>query len=281
MKERDSCTDANWNARSDGKKSAIGNTREDLLVCTASRYRNRGMGQARILPVDLTGPRIQPKSLRGQTMRSSRARRKAKAPLRSSAASKVTGRPRDARIDTEVISAVIAVLRKGGYDAVTIDGIARNVGRARSSLYRRWPSKRHLVAYAVVGELGEHPAADTGTLRGDLLSAVSTLWRAFRGPLGHALAGLVADMAQDAALASSIRREVMVPRRRSMREAIERACARGEARDDMNLELLLDMLTGPFYFRTLFRHASMSLKDTAQIVDYIVRLIRPHDQTKR
>ena len=208
-------------------------------------------------------------------MKSSRARRKVKAPRSSSAASKVTGRPRDARVDTEVISAVIAVLRKGGYEAVTIDGIAKNVGRARSTLYRRWRSKRHLVAYAVVGELGEHPAADTGTLRGDLLSAVTTLWRAFRGPLGDALAGLVADMAQDAALASSIRREVMVPRRRSMREAIERACARGEARRDMNIELLLDMLTAPFYFRTLFRRVSMSLKDTAQIVDYIVRLITP------
>jgi hypothetical protein len=48
----------------------------------------------------------------------------------------------------------------------------------------------------------------------------------------------------------------------------------------MNVELLLDMLTGPFYFRTLFRHASMSLKDTAQIVDYIVRLIRPHGQER-
>jgi AcrR family transcriptional regulator len=206
---------------------------------------------------------------------------KRKAPTRSTGLPKITGRPRDARIDTEVISAVIAVLRKGGYGAVTIDGIARNVGRARSSLYRRWPSKRHLVAYAVVGELGQNPAADTGTLRGDLLSAVTTLWRAFRGPLGHALAGLVADMAQDAALASSIRQEVMVPRRRSMREAIERARTRGEARDDMNVELLLDMLTGPFYFRTLFGHASMSLKDSALIVDYIMRLIRPHDMSRR
>jgi AcrR family transcriptional regulator len=206
---------------------------------------------------------------------------KRKAPMRSSTGlPRIAGRPRDARIDTEVISAVIAVLRKGGYDAVTIDGIAKKVGRARSSLYRRWPSKRHLVAYAVVGELGAHPAADTGSLRGDLLSAVTTLWRAFRGPLGHALAGLVADMAQDAALASSIRREVMVPRRRSMREALERARARGEARDDMNVELLLDMLTGPFYFRTLFGHASMSLKDTSQIVDYIMRLIGPPNLTQ-
>jgi AcrR family transcriptional regulator len=214
-------------------------------------------------------------------MKSDRTMHKLKAPVRSTGLPKVSGRPRDARIDAEVITAVIGALQKGGYSAVTIDGIARNVGRPRSSLYRRWPSKRHLVAYAVVGELGENPAADTGTLRGDLLSAVSTLWRAFRGPLGHALAGLVSDMAQDAALASSIRQEVMVPRRRSMREAIERACARGEARDDMNVELLLDMLTGPFYFRTLFGHASMSLKDTALVVDYIVRLIRPHVMSRR
>ena len=145
----------------------------------------------------------------------------------------------------------------------------------RSSLYRRWPSKHHLVAYAVVSELGENPAADTGTLRGDLLSAVRTLWRAFRGPLGHALAGLVADMAQDAALASSIRQQVLTPRRRSMREAIERASARGEVRNNLDVELLLDMLTGPFYFRTLFGHASMSRENTEQIVDCILCVINP------
>jgi AcrR family transcriptional regulator len=189
--------------------------------------------------------------------------------------SKAIGRPRDARIDTEVVTAVLDALENGGYRAVTIDGIAKTVIRPRSSLYRRWPSKRHLVAYAVVSELGENPAADTGTLRSDLLSAVRTLWRAFRGPLGHALAGLVADMAQDAALASIIRQQVLGPRRRSMREAIERARVRGEVRNDLDVELLLDMLTGPFYFRTLFGHASMRRKNTEQIVDYILRVINP------
>src|SRR5277367_2508356 len=211
--------------------------------------------------------------------RAPRDARKFRARWRAEVSSKEIGRPRDAQIDREVVVAVLNVLQARGYSGVTINGIAKGIGRARSSLYRRWPSKRHLVAYAVVNELGENPAADTGTLRGDLLSAVATLWRAFRGPLGHALAGLVADMAQDAALASSIRQEVLVPRRRSMREAIERACARGEARDVENVELLLDMLTGPFYFRTLFRHASMSLKNADQIVTHIVRLTKPHDQT--
>jgi AcrR family transcriptional regulator len=187
---------------------------------------------------------------------------------------KLIGRPRDTQIDREVVTAVLNALESGGYRAVTIDGIARNVGRARSSLYRRWPSKRHLVAYAVVSELGENPAADTGSLRGDLLSAVATLWRAFRGPLGHALAGLVADMAEDPALASSIRQQVLAPRRRSMRDAIERARVRGEELNDVDMELVLDMLTGPFYFRTLFGHAPMKFEHSGQIVDHILRVIK-------
>src|SRR5271170_2011985 len=94
------------------------------------------------------------------------------------------GRPRDAGIDTAVVIEVLKTLKSGGYRAVTIDGIAKKVGRARSSLYRRWPSKRHLVAYAVLNELGENPAADTGNIRDDLEAVVGTLLRAFHGPLG-------------------------------------------------------------------------------------------------
>src|ERR1700722_2488366 len=52
---------------------------------------------------------------------------KRKVPVRSTGLSKATGRPRDARIDTEVITAVIRELQKGGYGAVTIEGIAKNV----------------------------------------------------------------------------------------------------------------------------------------------------------
>jgi AcrR family transcriptional regulator len=183
------------------------------------------------------------------------------------------GRPRDERIDGEVVAAVLSALRTGGYRAVTIDGIARKVGRARTSLYRRWPSKRHLVAYAVVSEMGDNPAADTGTLRGDLEAAVRTLLKAFAGPLGQALAGLVADMAQDAELAEAIRQEVLAARRRSMREAFARARSRGETRDDLDIELVLDMLTGPFYYRTLFGHAPISHRMTREVVDYVLRVV--------
>jgi AcrR family transcriptional regulator len=185
------------------------------------------------------------------------------------------GRPRDERIDNDVVAAVLGVLNSEGYRAVTIENIARRVKRARTSLYRRWPSKRHLVAFAVVHELGVEPSANSGSLRKDLLAAVETLRRAFSGPLGSALAGLAADMAQDPALARLIRTVVLAPRRDSMHAALKRGQARGEIAGDLDAELLLDMLTAPYYFRALFWRGSITSKLNAKIVDYTLRAASP------
>ena len=205
----------------------------------------------------------------------SRVRRARSSSGKGATTEPVLGRPRDERIDTEVVSAVLGTLRSGGYGAVTIDGIARKVKRARTSIYRRWPSKRHLVAYAVLSEMGDNPAADTGALREDLEAAVETLLNAFAGPLGQALAGLVADMAQDPELAQTIRQEVLAARRKSMREAFTRARARREIRPDLDVDLALDILTSPFYFRTLFGLAPITRKMTRDIVDYVLRIAAP------
>jgi AcrR family transcriptional regulator len=157
-----------------------------------------------------------------------------------------------------------------------MEGVARKVNRARTSIYRRWPTKRHLVAYAVVSEMGGNPAADTGTLRKDLEAAVETLLKAFGGPLGQALPGLVADMARDEELAQTIRSQVLATRRDSMRVAFERARARGEIRSDLDIEMVLDMLTGPFYYRILFRHAPITRRSTRTAVEYVLRVAAAH-----
>jgi AcrR family transcriptional regulator len=185
------------------------------------------------------------------------------------------GRPRDHSIDREVVAAVLRALRSRGYGAVTIEGIARTVGRARTSLYRRWPSKRHLVAYAVLSELGDDPAPDSGALSTDLKAVGRTLLGAFTGPLAPALAALVADMAHEPVLAVTIRTEVLAARRRSMREAFARARRRREIRDHLDVELILDMLTGPFYYRALFGHAPIDPRMARNLVDYVLRAVVP------
>lgn len=183
------------------------------------------------------------------------------------------GRPRDQDIDRAVVAAVLEVLRTRGYKAVTMVGIARRVKRARASIYRRWPSKPYLVADCLLSTMGASPAPDTGALRGDLRAAVGTFQRAFSGPLKQALPGLVADMAHDRELAQAVRRQVLAPRRQSMREALDRARARGETRRTMDIELLLDLLAGPFYFRTLFGHGRVDRRLSRDIVDYVLRIV--------
>ena len=183
------------------------------------------------------------------------------------------GRPRNETIDKQVVAAVLRVLRTRGYKAVTVDGIARTVRRARASIYRRWPNKAHLVAYCLLSTMGASPAPDTGILRKDLLAAVGTLRRAFSGPLRHALPGLVADMAHDRELAQAVRRQVLAPRRKSMRAALDRARARGEARANLDIELLLDLLASPFYFRALFGHARVDRRMTGEVVDYVLKIV--------
>ncbi len=130
------------------------------------------------------------------------------------------GRPLDHSIDRAVVDTVLLQLKRSGYRSITMEGIARRIGRARASLYRRWPSKRHLVAFAVVTELGPNPSPDTGSLRIDLMGAVETLVTGFQGALGPALAGLVGEMAGDPVLARTIRKEVLAKRRRSIRSRI-------------------------------------------------------------
>ena len=183
------------------------------------------------------------------------------------------GRPRNEKIDRAVVAAVLEVLRTRGYRAVTMLGIARKVKRARASIYRRWPGKPYLVADCLVSTMGASPAPDTGSLRGDLRAAVGTFQRAFSGPLKHALPGLVADMAQDPELAEAVRRQVLAPRRKSMRDALDRARARGEARRSLDTELLLDLLAGPFYFRTLFGHGRVDRRLTREIVEHILKIV--------
>ena len=185
------------------------------------------------------------------------------------------GRPKDASIDAEVVTAVLEGLRLRGYRGVTIEGVARQVKCARTSLYRRWPSKRHLVADAVVAELGAQPAPDTGSLRKDLKAAVGTLLSGFGGTLGKALPGLVADMALDPVLARMIRKKVLAARRRSIRAAFARGIARGECGRGFDIDLLIDMLTGPFYFRALFGHLPASAVMVNTIVEYVMAIVRP------
>ena len=59
------------------------------------------------------------------------------------------GRPRREGADDEILDVTREMLREGGYAALTVDAVAEHAGVAKTTLYRRWPSKSALVAAAL------------------------------------------------------------------------------------------------------------------------------------
>ena len=87
------------------------------------------------------------------------------------------GRPRDPARELELLAVVTDLLTEVGYDGVTFEEVARRAGASKPTLYRRWPTKRDMVAAAVktMPAAGGGRVIDTGSLRGDLLELIAIL----------------------------------------------------------------------------------------------------------
>jgi AcrR family transcriptional regulator len=67
----------------------------------------------------------------------------------------MTGRARDPGIDAAVLAAVLAELREVPYQQLSIERVAAAAGVAKTSVYRRWPSKVALVGNAILTAVAE------------------------------------------------------------------------------------------------------------------------------
>src|SRR6476620_10356561 len=89
------------------------------------------------------------------------------------------GRPRSQEADRAILTATVELLAERGLAAMSIEEVAARAGVGKTTIYRRWPSKGLLALDAFVGSFREEqPLPDTGTLRGDLLSALHAWVRA-------------------------------------------------------------------------------------------------------
>ena len=59
------------------------------------------------------------------------------------------GRPRREGADEQILGIALEVLREKGYRDLTVDVVAERAGVAKTTVYRRWPSKGALVAAAI------------------------------------------------------------------------------------------------------------------------------------
>ncbi len=86
---------------------------------------------------------------------------------------------------------------------------------------------------------------------------------------GRILRGLVQDLAVDRQLARGFREQVLARRTGAIRALLERGIERGEVRPDLNLEIAIDLLLGPLYYRLLLSGEPL----TRAFIDRLVRAV--------
>jgi AcrR family transcriptional regulator len=111
------------------------------------------------------------------------------------------GRPRRQGADEEILTVVRALLAERGYRDLNVDEVAERARVAKTTVYRRWPSKGALVAAAIAPEPVSTSSAEA------LLEETRTLL----SPL--------ADAEDDAEILGVVR-AILAPRRRALRELL-------------------------------------------------------------
>jgi AcrR family transcriptional regulator len=166
------------------------------------------------------------------------------------------GRPRSSDLDRRILAAARDALAAGGYEALSMEAVARAAGVGKQTLYRRWPRRPLLVMDAVLPGVppGVSPGRgqpDTGSLAGDLAAIVAEQTRADQAVGQRLLRGLVADCLGQEDLTEVLRARLLRPRLRAVGVAAERAARRGELAADVPPALVAEAVAGAMLSRLL------------------------------
>ena len=181
------------------------------------------------------------------------------------------GRPRDHKIDAAALDATLGVLDRFGYGGLALEQVAREAGTTKPAIYRRWANRQRLVLAALAQRLGVARAPDTGCTLCDLDECLKLFGAAFRRMPPRVLGPLFADCAGDPALRAAFMTTLFDPPRAAVRQTLERAHARGDLRDDVDLELILDLLGSLVHYRALFGHARTNDVEIERAVEALLQ----------
>jgi len=183
------------------------------------------------------------------------------------------GRPRSKRSEEAIIRATTSLLAGERYANLTVSKVAARARASKSTIYRRWPTKEHLVIEA----FNRWPAL-TPHDRGDVMSDLIDLYRQFlrilhRPPSNAIMPTLVAERAHNPALAA-VFDPLMQRRRDPARVVLERAIERGELPRDTDVELAVDALMGITVLRMYFIPGDLSIPAIREFLTVLLRGLR-------
>lgn len=181
------------------------------------------------------------------------------------------GRPRDPRTDELIMEAARALLKAGGFEAMSFEAIAQITGITRATIYRRWPTKAHLANEISISDgRGLPDVLDRQGLDGEVRALVRQVLDQYQQPeKAAAAAGLITAYQRDPRLRDELHTPAELAARAELRDILARARAQGLSRAGIDSDALFDLVIGAVLFRTMFSSVGV----TADYVDEISMIL--------
>ena len=161
------------------------------------------------------------------------------------------GRPRDPQVDAAIVDAVLAVLAAVPYSKMRMDDVAQRAGVAKTTLYRRYPSKVALVRATLEQYLTRFTFLDSSDVEAVLSDITRQQVDEFAtGAPGAALSNVCAEANHNPELAAVVR-QAFRAKRKELARVLRRGIADGQLRADLDIELMVDLLLAVFPYRLL------------------------------
>jgi AcrR family transcriptional regulator len=176
------------------------------------------------------------------------------------------------RARLRVLAAALDQLAEQGSAGFTMEAIARRAGASKATLYRRWSSSSALLVDAMAAAFRSFPVPATGDLRGDLVALLTSAADLLRSERFPALMAAVVDLAERDPALAHLHADLTAQRRRPILDVLRQGQERGEVAANADLELLVDLLTAPFFYRRLIAHRPIPSSMAAAIVDRFLTL---------
>lgn len=187
------------------------------------------------------------------------------------APSPARGRPRDPRTRAAILAAARALLERGGLTAVSIEAIAQKAGVSRPTIYRYWPNAPAVAMAAFLEATGAPDAARTArTPLAALRAQLHAVADAFAAPTGRSVAAMVAAAQSETELAKAFRHEFITRNRDATRLLLDRCIEDKLVAPPADMELALDLIFGPLFYRLLMGHAPITRAFVDRLLDTVI-----------
>ncbi len=189
------------------------------------------------------------------------------------------GRPRDDGAKAAILAAAHAILEDEGVAGFTIEAVAARAGVAKTTIYRWWPSKGVLAMAGFLAAMAPQLSyASEGPVLDSLKDQLRRVAAVYGGTAGRMLAAIIAEGQRDPGTINAFIEGYSRPRREEAKAMLLAGIARGELRADIDLEVALDALYGPIYYRMLIPLGPLGADWADRLADHVFSgLAKPAD----